>query len=114
MGVSVGLISVIAIKVLLSSRLGLALIAIKDNDRAASTCGIDVFKCKLYVFMISAFFTGVAGAVFYLFQGHIEPRNAFGLNWTILIITTAIIGGRYFYGSRRRGGHRSTLSANVS
>lgn len=89
----VGFASIFLVWFLLRSKLGLGLMAIRDNESAASTAGVNVFRSKTYSFVIAAFVTGVAGSVFYLFQGHIEPISAFGANWTITLVTAVIIGG---------------------
>ena len=48
---------------LIRSKHGRAIIAIKDNEIAARAMGIDVTKYKLFVFTISSFFAGIAGAI---------------------------------------------------
>lgn len=85
--------SVIIMRLILRSRLGLGLSSIRDNDRAAACCGIAVFKLKLYSFIISAFVTGLAGSVFYVYQQFIEPATAFNIKWTMIVILATVIGG---------------------
>ena len=73
--------------------MGLGLAAIHDNERAAASCGINVFRLKLYTFIISAVMTGLAGAVFYLYQGYIEPSATFNVKWTMTLLLATVIGG---------------------
>lgn len=89
----VGIGSFFLMRLVLRSKLGLGLAAIRDNDRSAASSGLDVFRLKLSSFVIAAFVTGVAGAVFYLYQGYIEPGGAFSIQWTMIPILAAVIGG---------------------
>jgi len=85
--------SVLLMRVVLRSRLGLGLAAIRDNDTTAAGCGVDVFRLELSAFVISALVTGSAGAVFYIYQAHIEPVSAFSIRWTMTLILATVIGG---------------------
>ena len=89
----IGMASIFLMRLVLRSTLGLGLASIRDNDRAAASCGIDVFKLKLYSFVISAFVTGIAGGVFYIYQGYIEPASAFNIKWTMIVMLATVIGG---------------------
>lgn len=88
-----GVGSVIIVYLLLNSRLGLGLMAMRDNETAAETMGVEIFRSKLISFIISAVITGFTGGVFYLSQVFIQPSAAFGINWTIAVVFIAIIGG---------------------
>lgn len=89
----VALTCFLCLREVLKSKLGLGLLAIRGNERAAVTCGVPVFRCKLVALAICAFFTGLAGGVFYLFQGHVEPNSAFSISWTMLAAIGVILGG---------------------
>ena len=89
----VGIGSFFLIRLILRSKLGLGLAAIRDNDRSAASSGLNVFRLKLYSFVIATFVTGIAGAVFYLYQGYIEPGGAFSIQWTMIPILATVIGG---------------------
>ena len=91
--IAIGIISIILMRVILRSRLGLGLAAIRDNGRTAASSGIDVFRLKLYSFVIGAFVTGIAGAIFYIYQGYIEPSSAFNIRWTMILMLSTVIGG---------------------
>jgi branched-chain amino acid transport system permease protein len=80
-------------RLILRSKLGLGLAAIRENDRSAASSGLNVFRLKLYSFVIAGFVTGIAGAVFYLYQGYIEPGAAFSIQWTMIPILATVIGG---------------------
>ncbi|MEM3760908.1 MAG: branched-chain amino acid ABC transporter permease [Candidatus Bathyarchaeia archaeon] len=93
LALAVGIVSILLMRFILKSKLGAGLMAIRDNEKAAATCGINVFRCKLYSFLIATFFTGLASCVFYFFQGHIEPKGAFSITWLNVMLMAVIIGG---------------------
>ncbi|MGC8773498.1 MAG: branched-chain amino acid ABC transporter permease, partial [Conexivisphaera sp.] len=89
----VGLASIIIVYLIMNSRVGLALIAMGDNEVAASTVGINIYRSKIYIMMLSGFMTGIAGGVYYLFTGYVYPFDAFSISWLMLIIVGTVIGG---------------------
>ncbi len=89
----IGIGSIFLMRSILRSKLGLGLAAIRDNDNTAASSGVDVFKLKLYSFVIGAVVTGLAGSVFYIYQGYIEPASAFNIRWTMTLILATVIGG---------------------
>jgi len=89
----VGVGSVVLVYLLLRSRLGLGLIAMRDDDHVAETMGVNVFRSKLTCFLIAAFVTGVAAAIMYTFQIFIQPYKAFAIDWTVKLVFIVIIGG---------------------
>lgn len=93
LGLAVGLASVILIRIILRSKFGLGLAAIRDDDISAASSGIDVFRLKLFSFIIAAFVMGIAGAIFYTYQGYIEPNSAFDINWLMIVLLATVMGG---------------------
>jgi branched-chain amino acid transport system permease protein len=89
----IGIGSNLLMGLILRSKLGLGLAAIRDNERAAASSGVDVFRLRLYTFIISAVVTGLAGAVFYLKQGDIEPSATFNVRWTMTFLLATVIEG---------------------
>jgi branched-chain amino acid transport system permease protein len=82
------------IVLLLRSRHGLALTAIRDNELAAQSNGIDVRRLKFAVYVLTAFGTGMAGALVFLMKLRISPDTAFSVNdWTAFVIFIVVIGG---------------------
>jgi branched-chain amino acid transport system permease protein len=75
------------------SRLGLVLQAIRDDEDAANASGINPAKYKMIVFMISSFLAGVAGGVFSYHRGTIDVASQFTMTWTIGDIVAVTIGG---------------------
>ncbi len=83
-----------AIYMLLRSRRGLALAAIRDNVQAAQSVGVDAGRTKWMVYLGAAFATGIAGAVIHLQKGRISPDSAFSVtDWTAYVIFIVVIGG---------------------
>jgi branched-chain amino acid transport system permease protein len=79
---------------LLRSRHGLALTALRDNEVAARSNGIDVQRTKLLVFIFAAACTAMAGALIFLQRLRISPDAGFSVNdWTALVIFITVIGG---------------------
>lgn len=63
------------IKNLMNSRIGNAIMAIRDDELAASAMGIDVFKYKVMVFVVASMLAGMAGAFYAQYTGYIDPTN---------------------------------------
>ena len=83
-----------AIVLLLRSRHGLALTAIRDNEQAAQSNGIDVWRIKFIVYVLTAFGTSMIGALIFLQKLRISPDTAFSVNdWTAFVIFITVIGG---------------------
>jgi branched-chain amino acid transport system permease protein len=83
-----------AIALLLRSRYGLALTAIRDNELAARSNGVDVGRVKLVVYVITALGTATIGALIFLQKLRISPDTAFSVNdWTAFVIFITVIGG---------------------
>jgi branched-chain amino acid transport system permease protein len=79
---------------LLRSRYGLALSAIGDAEAAAESAGVDVFRTKLLIYVVTAMATGMAGALIFLQKARISPDAAFSLiDWTAYVIFIVVIGG---------------------
>jgi branched-chain amino acid transport system permease protein len=86
--------SAFAIYMVLRSRRGLALAAIRDSTAAAQSVGIDLFRAKLWIYVFAAAGTGMAGALIYLQKARISPDAAFSvLDWTAYVIFIVVIGG---------------------
>ncbi|MFL4971063.1 MAG: branched-chain amino acid ABC transporter permease [Xanthobacteraceae bacterium] len=83
-----------AIFLLLRSRYGLALTAIRDNELAARSNGVDVARVKLAVYLLTAFGTATIGALIFLQKLRVSPDTAFSVNdWTAFVIFITVIGG---------------------
>ena len=88
------LLTVFVVLNLVNSRAGRAIMAIRDNRIAAESIGINVTKYKLYAFMISAFFAGIAGVLYaHNLSSLTATTNNFGYNMSITILVFVVLGG---------------------
>ena len=79
---------------LLRSRKGVALMAIRDNELAAKSLGIDILRTKFTIYVITAALTTLVGALIFLQKLRISPDAAFSANdWTAFVIFIVVIGG---------------------
>ena len=78
----------------LRSRRGLALTAIRDSEAAASGLGIDIWRTKLEVYVVTSALTAIVGGLIFLQKLRISPDAAFSVNdWTAFVIFIVVIGG---------------------
>ncbi len=75
-----------------TGRLGRAMQAVRDNEIAASTCGIDIFRTKVLAFAISALLGGLGGGLFAGAFAYISP-DQFTFGESIVLLTMALLGG---------------------
>ena len=79
--------------VLLRSRLGASLQAIRDDEEAAASVGVRVVAGKRILFVLAAAGCGGAGAMTLANTLFIEPTSIFGVNWTAYMIFMVLVGG---------------------
>ena len=85
---------IVAVYMFLRSRQGLALTAIRDNELAASSLGIDIWRTKFVVYVVASALTAMVGALIFLQKLRISPDAAFSVNdWTAFVIFIVVIGG---------------------
>jgi branched-chain amino acid transport system permease protein len=76
------------------SRLGLALVAIRDDEQAAQVTGVNTLKYKVIALLISAFIAGLAGGLYAYFRLYIYySSSVFGHDWTFASLMGVVIGG---------------------
>jgi branched-chain amino acid transport system permease protein len=75
------------------SRFGYYLRAIRAGERAARSLGVPVSRYKLYALMLSAAFTSVAGSLYVIKTGFIDPESGIGILVSVQMIITAALGG---------------------
>jgi len=80
--------------VIVTSRFGLRLMTIREDEVAAESMGIDTFRYKLYAFLLSAVAPGIVGGLAARDQGYIEPMSVFPLITTITMIVMVLFGGK--------------------
>lgn len=92
----VSLLVMVAILNLLSSRIGRALRAVATNELGADAVGIDSFRTKLMVFVLSAAMAGIAGSLYVHVNQYASPET-FSVSNSILLVVMVAIGGSGFY-----------------
>ena len=75
------------------SKFGLGLLAIRDDEDRAQGLGINVWLFKLVAFVVPAFFIGMAGAMYFYFQGQIVPQFAFNPLDDLAMVLMSFTGG---------------------
>ena len=78
---------------LIRTRLGIALSAIRMNEEAVRSTGHNTTKLKLFAFMVSAAAAGIGGAFYVHYLGSIAPRGIFEINFLFTILVAALLGG---------------------
>jgi branched-chain amino acid transport system permease protein len=76
-----------------NSRIGFYLRAIKDSERAARSLGAPASRVKLYAFMLSAGLTSVAGALYSMMFGFVDPESGLGILISVKMLIMAALGG---------------------
>jgi branched-chain amino acid transport system permease protein len=90
---AIGLASVVGVYVLMRSSFGLGLMTVRDNELAATSVGVDVWRNRFVAFVVSAFGSGMAGAAHYMGTMFLSPDSAFDINWVVAVMFIVIIGG---------------------
>lgn len=75
------------------SRMGYYLRAIRESERAASSLGVPVVRYKLYAYMLSAAFTALAGALYAMMVGFVDPESGLGILVSVEMVIIAALGG---------------------
>lgn len=83
----------VVVFLLLRSTFGLRLMAVRDDERAASALGVSAQQVKRRAFVLSAFITGLMGGAVSLNQVYVEPNSMFGLTWVVTALVMVIVGG---------------------
>lgn len=86
--------AIVVVYLLLRSRVGLALTAIRDNEVASSSLGVRIGRIKLFVYVAAGAVTTMIGALIFVTKLRISPDAAFSVNdWTVFVIFIVVIGG---------------------
>ncbi|MFX1325138.1 MAG: branched-chain amino acid ABC transporter permease [Promethearchaeota archaeon] len=87
------IISFIVLIQISNSKLGTVFKSIRDDSTSSEASGINITKYKIYAFMISAFFAGIAGAFYALYITAVNPTGNFGTVISFFAILMASLGG---------------------
>lgn len=86
-------LTVLAAYLLTKSRLGLGVVAVREDEDAAESSGVNALKHKLIALVASSFFAGVAGGLFAFYHVSYYYQFPFGPNWTFDALMITYIGG---------------------
>lgn len=75
------------------SRIGFALVCIKQNEDAASIIGVNTYAYKSLAFMLSAVWVGVAGAIYASWTHYIDPTDVFDVLLSVKPLVMVLLGG---------------------
>jgi branched-chain amino acid transport system permease protein len=75
------------------SRMGYYLAAIRGGDRAARSLGVPVLRYKIYALLLSATFTALAGSLYAVMVGFVDPDSVLGILLSVTMVITAALGG---------------------
>jgi branched-chain amino acid transport system permease protein len=90
---AVAVMTLIGSYLLLRSRVGLALTAVRDDETAARGIGVRVSLAKRIVYLAAALGAGGAGALLAISQLNVEANNVYGVQWSAYMIFVVLIGG---------------------
>ena len=93
------LVGILALQLLMTwwirrTKLGMGLIAIREDETKAATIGINLPVEKIIAFMASAVFVGMAGAVYGYYLTFIDPRGMFSILISVQLVLSMLIGGK--------------------
>jgi branched-chain amino acid transport system permease protein len=91
--VAAAIIAVAVTRLVMRSRFGYGLIAIRENEDAAQVIGVNTTAHKVGAFAIAAALSGLAGGVFALWNSFIDQSLGFSLDFNIQMILMAVLGG---------------------
>jgi branched-chain amino acid transport system permease protein len=86
-------LTLLATYFLLNAKLGYSLIAIRENEDAADSVGINSTYAKTMAFALSGLFTGLSGSIYAYQQAFIQPGPVFSVEITVKMIVMAVLGG---------------------
>ncbi len=85
--------SLIVVRLMERSKVGRYLVALREDEEAAESLGVNVFKYKMIAIFISAFMTSLAGAFYTNYLYYLHPGTMMSMAFSIEIILRPIIGG---------------------
>jgi branched-chain amino acid transport system permease protein len=94
LGLIVAIITIAVVYFITHSKMGLAMVAVRDDEQAAQVTGVNTFKYKVYALLISSFLAGLAGGVYaFLRLSFYNTSTFFSPIWTFEPLMAAVIGG---------------------
>jgi branched-chain amino acid transport system permease protein len=92
-GLALVFLTYVTLDKVVSSRQGLYLTAIRDDEDAAEMMGVDTYRWKTFSFVLSAFYAGIAGVFYAHYNGMIAPSIGSSFPEMALIFAMTVMGG---------------------
>jgi branched-chain amino acid transport system permease protein len=92
---AVAVISVIGSEVFRRTRIHFALTSIRNDEIVAKSSGINVFKYLVFIFAVTSAVQGIIGGAYAHIYAFVSPEGSFSLNFTLLPIAMALLGGMH-------------------
>lgn len=89
----VAVLATLVVYFMTSSRVGLALKAIREDEVSAASHGVNVLKYKVIAFAVGASMAGVAGSIYGYYLLQVTPSNVLTQNWLFYPILMVVLGG---------------------
>ncbi|NWG34949.1 MAG: branched-chain amino acid ABC transporter permease [Chloroflexi bacterium] len=93
-GAGLALLALILSYMVRSSKFGLGLLAIRENEDAAEVMGVVTPRAKTWAYVLSAIIPGMVGVLFFFKNGNVEPHDAFPLHSSIELLVMVMLGGQ--------------------
>lgn len=93
-GAGLALLAILMSYVVRSSKFGLGLLAIRENEDAAEVMGVFAPDAKTWAYVLSAIVPGMIGVLFFFKNGNVEPHDAFPLHASIELLVMVMLGGQ--------------------
>ncbi len=92
---TVAVVSVMASEIFRRTRIHFALTSIRNDEIVARSSGIDVFKYLVFIFVITSAIQGMTGGAYAHIYGFVSPEGSFSVDFTLLPIAMALLGGMH-------------------
>jgi branched-chain amino acid transport system permease protein len=93
-GAALALLAVLMSYAVRTSKFGLGLLAIRENEDAAEVMGVFAPNAKTWAYVLSAIVPGMVGVLFFFKNGNVEPHDAFPLHASIELLVMVMLGGQ--------------------
>lgn len=93
-GAGLALLAILMSYVVRTSKFGLGLLAIRENEDAAEVMGVFAPNVKTWAYVLSAIVPGMIGVLFFFKNGNVEPHDAFPLHASIELLVMVMLGGQ--------------------
>lgn len=84
---------IVGLRIFLRSRLGLATLAVRDNEAAAEAAGVNIWRLHMILFTLTGAGTALAAALYYTTTLFVTPLDAFGAKWVVVMMFIVVVGG---------------------